>query len=71
MRRNVSWSTSIRVVLIPQKEEFVDNKIHDSIWWSESEMTSMKNNAIEEVQGIMRDFGVDSKKAIELIMARS
>ena len=49
--KNVRFSKNVYIYLIPKYYE-INN--YDDLWWSEEDLTDIKNNAIQEMQFLMK-----------------
>jgi hypothetical protein len=48
--KNVTFSNYIYIYLIPMYTEF---KNYQDLWWSEDEITNIKQNTVKEIQQLM------------------
>lgn len=48
--RQVAFQSSVIVILIPTKEEFVEAGLAEHIWWSRNEQDAFKSDLVEEVK---------------------
>jgi len=67
-RREVKFSTAVKVVLIPQREEYCCAGLDSLIWYTDVDYTDFKTAAIAELRTLMAlDKRIDSKTAQKIL----
>ena len=67
--RRVSFSTSVKVILIPSREEFRQAKIFDQVWWNRvTDFAAFKRSACHELVNFMGEHKLEChKEALRLL----
>jgi len=67
-KKSVKFSTSVKVILIPKREEYVDAGIDSLIWWGDSDYVGFKESAVSEMRQLMAlDSRIDSVAARRIL----
>lgn len=67
-RKNVNFGCSVRVILIPTREEYKTAGVDNLLWWVDDDYKSFKTAAMSELRETMRQFSLkDSKEAIKIL----
>ncbi len=53
-KKTVSFSKSVRVVLIPQRKEFIQAGLHTMLWQTEQDFLSFRKSTDEETLELMK-----------------
>ena len=66
--KRVTFSTAVKVVLIPTISEYEEAQLCDAIWWEDGDFKSFKKSAIVELRMFMlQNPGLDAKKAVKIL----
>jgi len=67
-RKNVNFGSSVRVILIPTREEYKMAGVDNLLWWVDDDYKSFKTAAMNELRETMKQFSLkDSKEAIKIL----
>jgi len=67
-KREVKFSNSVKVILIPKREEYSVAGIDALIWWTDADYNIFKSAAISELRDLMSlDTRIDSKTAQKIL----
>ena len=61
--KSVSFSKIVNVVLIPTRDEYIEDKYN--LWWNEKELNHIKLLAVTELQTVMAMKNIPYKQAIK------
>jgi hypothetical protein len=68
LRKRVRYETSVRVVLIPTRDEYVEAGLQNDLWWEDTDYTVFKNSAVRELKALMTLKRLtNSKEALTLL----
>lgn len=65
--RRITFLSTVRVVLIPPRNEYRDNDMTKELWWEESDYSAFKNSAIRELKALMTLKHLNSKAAQQVL----
>mmetsp|Transcript_16620 Transcript_16620/g.14987 ORF Transcript_16620/g.14987 Transcript_16620/m.14987 type:complete len:152 (+) Transcript_16620:83-538(+) len=67
-KRKISFSGNVKVVLIPTREEYINAKLGELIWYNSNDLTILKNNAKDEItQYVQNNPEISFKNAIKML----
>jgi hypothetical protein len=66
-RKQLRFSESVKVVLIPTADEYRKANFAEVLWWAPSSYEEFKRSALEEIKGAMRQHHSDVKGAMNII----
>ena len=49
IKKNVKFSSIVKVILIPCKEEYSNNYFNDLLWWKEEDYFGFRKNILSEL----------------------
>ena len=67
-QKSVEFNNNVNIILIPCLDEYYQNQLNDSLWWSLSDIHKFKLNYQNQIHKIMhmKDVSIfDAKKLIE------
>jgi hypothetical protein len=62
--KRVGFTNIDRVILVPTRQEYIDHKLGDKLWWTAEDYHLFKRSAILEVSAIINIYRVDAKTAL-------
>lgn len=66
--KKVKFQTTIRVVLIPCKDEYVHAGLFDALWWGDLDYSTFKFSAFTELKALMSSRNIkNSQEAINIL----
>jgi len=68
-KKSCAFKTGVRVILITTRSEYVAAGLSDSLWWSEHDYKTMKEEAVKELKEVMARSpkNIDCKAALEIL----
>lgn len=66
-RRRVSFHASVKVVLVATVLEYKNAGLAEDMWWQTSDYGGMKESAMEEITGVMKNQQVPAKDAMKIL----
>jgi hypothetical protein len=65
--KHVRFNDTVRIILVPCRQEYRQKLLHNLVWWSSSDYSSFKNQARDEILMYIKTKKCDLKTAISLL----
>ena len=68
IKKSITFSTEVKVILIPSRKELFDANLYNELWWSKKDFIRFKIESFDEMTKMKKKhFGITREEVLKLL----